>query len=110
MVPMRPPVQSQAQLPSERQEVTIEDMMPGDSGWTVPWGMYADPRGALWLNGSYTIHDQPGGTVNMRVWRDEADGYWRVDATACRDRKWPLGGGCYVGRFFRPIPVADAQF
>jgi hypothetical protein len=69
--------------------------------------MYADADNALWLNGSYTLHSEPGGTVSMRVWRDEQDGYWRV-ALPQRDYRWSRGGGCYVGSF-QPIPVAEAQ-
>lgn len=102
-------LQRQARLPASKQEEVIADMQPGDSGWTMPWAMYADNDNALWLNGSYTIHAQPGGTVEMRVWRDAGDGYWRVDASRCDRHRWGRGGGCFMGDF-KPIPIADARF
>lgn len=101
--------QPQARLPAARREPEIQDMQPGDSGWTVPWAMWADAEHLLWLHGGYTIHSSPGGTVQMRVWRDERDGYWRVDCSACRSHKWSGGGGVYAGQVV-PIAVAEVQF
>ena len=97
-----------AQLPSAQQEATIEDMQPGDSGWTVPWAMYADASSNLWLNGSYTLKTRPGGTVQMSVWRDD-EGCWRIDASGCHDHKWSRGSSTYVGSF-QPIAVTEATF
>lgn len=101
------PVLRQATLPAGRASAdhSIASMDEGESGWTVPWAMYADKSRALWLNGGYTIDSRPGGTVQMRVWRD-AEG-WHVDASRCRDHEW--SGGLYVGTF-TPIAVVTAAF
>ena len=99
-----------AKLPSYLQEDTIEDMSPGDGGWTVPWAMYADKHGDLWLNGNYTLNSRSDGTVQMYVARSEADGLYRVNVRQCGEYRWSRGDGCYLGSF-RPVPVAalDAE-
>lgn len=85
---------------------TIEKMDYGDSGWTVPWAMYADTQRRMWLHGSYDIHPATGGTVQMRVSRT-AEGLWVVDASECSDSKWePRKNPGYAGEF-NPIAVAD---
>lgn len=83
---------------------SIASMDVGASGWTVPWAMYHDKSRCLWLNGSYTIHAHPGGTVQMWVRRDD-DG-WHVDAAHCdaESKQWNEAG--YVGNF-TPILVAS---
>ena len=45
----------------------IKNMQDGMEAYTVPWAMYAERDGKLWLNGNYTIHTSPGGTVQMKV-------------------------------------------
>ncbi len=42
----------------------IKNMAPGAHGYTVPWAF--DPRTDE-LDDRYTIHDRPGGTVQLRV-------------------------------------------
>ncbi len=98
------PGRKQAKLPMgmANAEHSIATMDIGEKGWTVPWAMYYDKDRNLWLNGSYTIHADPGGTARMAVWRDE-DG-WCVDASGCRDHHWSEAG--YVGEF-QPVSVVS---
>lgn len=96
---------AQATLPTGMADVdhSIASMDVGDSGWTVPWAMYHDRERKLWLNGAYTIHRQPGGTVQMHISRDDSG--WHVDASKCKQEQW--GGSGYVGDF---PPIAVASF
>lgn len=75
--------------PQVATEVRIADMKPGESGWTVPWGMFADARGQLWLRKNYLVRSHPGGTAQMLVMRT-ADGYL-VDIGESRE-KWARSG------------------
>lgn len=90
-------------LPSDdMEERTISQTLPGESGWAVPWAMYAKKDRTLWLNGKYTIDDCPGGTVEMKIKR--VDGGFEVDISRCEDSKWSPGGDGYVGGA-QPEPV-----
>ena len=98
---------TQAKLPRGMadEDVSIAVMGVGHTGWTVPWAMYADANRGLWLNGNYTIHKGPMGTVSMRVWRDEEG--WHVDASRCgHDRHWSTNPA-YVGG---SLPIRVATF
>ena len=66
----------------ERAQEYIENMEPGSSGWTVPWAMSVDEDGRCYLNSRYTIHPQPGGTVEMLVTRH--GNAFHVDISQCR--------------------------
>jgi hypothetical protein len=57
----------QSILPETYEENLIEGMLPGDTGYTVPWAMWADKNRKLWINRKYTIHDTPGGTVALKI-------------------------------------------
>lgn len=96
-------VTTQATLPEGLSDAdhSIASMEVGDAGWTVPWAMFTDEERRLWLNGKYTLHHRPGGTVQMKVRRDRTG--WHVDASKCDEKRW--GGGRYVGGAL-PIPVA----
>jgi hypothetical protein len=83
---------------------SIASMDIGESGWTVPWAMHHDAHRDLWLNGSYTIHDRPGGTAQMLIRRDDRG--WHVDASSCGDHLWGRSG--YVGDF-PPIAVSSLK-
>jgi hypothetical protein len=83
---------------------SIASMDVNESGWTVPWAMYHDSHRNLWLNGSYSIKDRPGGTVQMFIRRDDSG--WHVDATSCPDHRWGSDG--YVGKF-PPVAVASLK-
>lgn len=63
----RDPARPSDTNPRNPTEVRITDMKSGDTGWTVPWAMFADNDGRLWLRDNYTVRAQPGGTVQMMV-------------------------------------------
>ena len=52
----------------------IKDMKIGQSGYIVPWGMHLECNGECFLNENYTYHDNPGGTVQLKITRI-VDGY-----------------------------------
>lgn len=59
-----------------RTERIIGEMQPGEDGWIVPWAI-SHGRGkwrGYWLNGGYSVDDQPSGTVKVHIQRDE-EGY-----------------------------------
>lgn len=77
----------QALLPEDREQETIGGMRIGQTGWTVPWAMWADKSRSCWLHPEYPIREAPFGTANMPVKRD-ADGY-HVNLCGV-DSKWDL--------------------
>lgn len=81
---------------------SIATMDVGEKGWTVPWAMYHDKKRQLWLNGSYTVHTRPWGTVKMLVRRDDAG--WHVDTEKVASG-FQLSEAGYTGNF-QPIRVA----
>ena len=64
----------QATLPDGLGQPTLADLTIGQTAYTVPWAMWADEERSLWLTPSFPAHDQPGGTVRMRV-DLRSDGY-----------------------------------
>lgn len=84
----------QATLPLDMTKDTIAGMSPGTSAWTVPWAMSVDADMKCWLIASYTVHEAPGGTVEMLVTR-ESDGSYSVMTP--RSRKYSPGPSHYVG-------------
>lgn len=94
----------QATLPKSLIEPTLLDMGGGQSTWTLPWAMYADDDGKLWLNGDYPQSTR-GGTAQMKV-RKTMSGDYVCDITHCRNKSYSLGGGKGFFTEFTPIPVA----
>lgn len=96
-----------ARLPEDLVEATVEKMAIGEVGYTVPWAMWVDEQRQCWLHPQYSIHEKPGGTVEMKVER-RIDGFhvW----VAGLDFKWnPISqpgyfGGAGPGGW---IPVAE---
>lgn len=81
------------QLPKAMKERTITEMRRGESGYTVPWAMKEIQEG-VFVDGSFSISKEPGGTVCMRVIRTK--GGVRVDVRECHrgggeDYKWHSG-------------------
>jgi hypothetical protein len=94
----------QARLPVALMGSTIATMDFGCTYYTVPWAMWADAEGLLWLHPDYTTETAPHGTLSMRLELRE-DGYhvWPVKGHAYRPQAEPG----YVGTPSRPfIPVA----
>jgi hypothetical protein len=85
----------QAKLPEHLQEHTIQKMVVGEAGWTVPWAMWADTQGALWIHGGYTVHEHAGGTVWLHILRT-AEGII-VDVSRCLGYSWHVGQPLFVG-------------
>lgn len=88
---------------AEHHEATIAEMTRGQARYTVPWAMRADLGGGLWLHPRYTVHDRPGGTVQMRI-ELRGDGYhvWPVAGEAPRP-----GGGAGIG--YLPVAVLEGK-
>lgn len=86
-----------ARLPQDRYKNTLGTMPIGASGYTVPWAMWPDEDGELWLHGGYNYLDSPRGTVGMKVTRRE-DGY-EVDISAnhAKSFRWRAGQG-FMGK------------
>lgn len=61
-------------LPEQFEEQTIDCMMVGESGYTVPWAMWVDTARRCWLHPRYTVRSEPFGTATMRIERQD-DGY-----------------------------------
>lgn len=96
-------------LPQERYEPTIAEMSIGESGYTVPWAMWPDMDGRLWIAGAYTLHDNPHGTAAMKVTRHK-DGY-EVDIRSghAAEYRWTptdQGGSQFVGGT-EALPVVE---
>jgi hypothetical protein len=86
-------------LPEELEENEIGCMMDEESGYTVPWAMYADQNGQLFLNEKYTLQDNPRGTASMKI--SKIDSKYIVDITNLgfeHGFKWSRGSSdSYVG-------------
>ncbi|MEI8355177.1 MAG: hypothetical protein WCG31_03630 [Deltaproteobacteria bacterium] len=93
----------QAKLPKSLEEVGLKDIVDGESVYTVPWAMYADDKGLMWLNGNYTFENHSMGTLKMKV--SKKSGGYICDVSMCKDQRWSRGGGQFVGDF-KPLPVA----
>lgn len=90
-------------LPEDMEENTISNMSPGDTGYTLPWGMFADKDRRLWINGNYPVYKAPGGTVKMHITM-LPNRTVQVSRASIRGEKYSIGGGCYVGAFEK-LPV-----
>jgi len=53
-----------ANKPEVKYDRRVVDMVPGETGYCVPWAY--DPLDGT-IDGSYGIHSRPGGTVQMKV-------------------------------------------
>lgn len=79
-----------AKLPDFLEQRKLSDLMIGETVWTVPWAMFADDDGDLWLYGNFSYHEGPGGTVSMKVSKT-GSGYV-VDISECKDYRWSRDG------------------
>lgn len=95
-------------LPEHLEEVSIKDMIAGEIGYTVPWAMYAERDGSLWLNGNYSFRGDPGGTVQMII--ERTGGGYAVDISRVDKsmRHWSSTGPHYSGEF-PPLPVVELR-
>ena len=91
-------------LPEHLVEISLQDLIVGESGWIVPWAMYAKKDGTLWLNGNYTFEKEQRGTASMRV--ERVAGGYSVDLNQCQDERYSLSGPCFMGDF-APLAVVE---
>jgi hypothetical protein len=82
-------------LPETYEEETIEKMLPGEVGYTVPWAMWADANRVLWLNGHYGITARPHGTSHLRVERTKAGAI--VYQETIHDHRYSVGASSWDG-------------
>jgi hypothetical protein len=91
----------------EHRRAALSAMRPGRVRYTVPWAMWADLDGSLWLHPDYGSTSQPQGTSSMRV-EVRDDGY-HVWPPRGEDYK-PQAEAGYVGspsRQFIPVAVLE---
>ena len=82
-------------LPKELLQKTVADLYDGEIGYTVPWAMFADPSGKLWIVGTYSVYDKPGGTVRMKIKYE--DGMVHVDKSSIQGETFTPGRPAYAG-------------
>ena len=63
----------QSMLPEDLEEITVEDLLDGEVGYTLPWALTADEKGYLWINGQYPLSKIAGSnnfhTDSMKIQR-----------------------------------------
>jgi hypothetical protein len=92
-------------LPEHLEEITIKDMIIGETGWIVPWGMYADSDGYLYVNGGYTYSNVPGGTVDTKI--EMTSRGLIVDISRSRRKEWAKDDCPHFGGDPNPVPVVE---
>lgn len=93
-------------LPDELEKKTLETLLPGETVYTLPWAMFADKDGELWLNGNYPYSQEPYGTMSMRVSRVRGGYHVDLSHVDSGSRTWSRVGAGYVGNP-NPLPVVE---
>lgn len=88
-----------AVIPDDKMEKQIAGLAIGESAWTVPWAIELDAGQRAFLNTHFSQHENPGGTVQLKVTR-ERDG-WKAELYD-REYKFNRGDG-NVGLHCEPI-------
>lgn len=84
-----------AKLPNDKEGKTIEQMQVGETGYTLPWGMWVDKDKNCWLNEQYPLEKSPKGTVALKI-EKLSEGY--IAYIEGMVYKWnPQSEPCYVG-------------
>lgn len=86
----------QSKLPDQLKEQTIDEM-PQGVFFTVPWAMFADKDGRMWINGKYTYDRRPRGTVQLKITREPKSGHILVDKNSIGDHRYSRSGDTFVG-------------
>lgn len=101
----------QATLPArlERRD-RIDQMKPGEMGFTVPWAMWADSHGKLWLHPGYSIKPVAQGTSDLCVARFD-DGTYHVRIIVNNNHRWEKQAlpGYLSSSDTQYIPVASIE-
>ncbi len=66
----------------KNQPKLIQNMKPGDSGYSVSWASVILKNGDVYLNGKYDIEDHCGGTLQLFI-KKLTDNEWEVDFSKC---------------------------
>lgn len=74
----------------------ISDLNVGETVYTTPWAMFADENRHLHIVGSYTVKADPGGTVKLKITKNEV-GEIIVFSSSIGDAKWRPGKPSYYG-------------
>lgn len=77
-----------AKLPLEFENTKqLKNMLPGQVGYIVPWGMWVDLDGNAWLNENYEWCSAPYGTSQLKI--ERVDGGYIAYIYELRDkRQW----------------------
>ncbi|MBD3004897.1 hypothetical protein [Streptomyces sp. 5-10] len=62
------------EMEQEGNNQRIADLPVGRTAYTVPWAMFLDPEGRVWLNPEKSISESKSGTVEVRISRG-TDGF-----------------------------------
>ncbi len=75
-------------LPEHLHRRTLQNLIPGEEAWCVPWALAynSNDGNALYLDPDRTAHIEPGGSVGLRVLRLD-DGRLVVDAREVDDEE-----------------------
>jgi len=92
--PVQTPV-AEEYLPDDLLEDTIATMGEGETAYTLPWAMFANPSRRLFIVGTYPIFKKPEGTIQLRI--TKKNGEILVDKSSIGDRLYSPGEPCYVG-------------
>jgi hypothetical protein len=93
-----------AKLPASLYERNIGEMATHEEGWCLPWAMYAESDGSLWLNGLKTVWADPQGSMCIHICR-EREGF--VVDVSHTDYKWPRETTYLDGN--NPLPVIEIK-
>jgi len=85
---------TQSKIPEELEEIGINDLLEED-GWvyTLPWAVYADKSGRVWINGKYPFGTEPAGTLNLKIRRNGKE----IQVGKAGLGKISRSGDCFVG-------------
>lgn len=78
---------------------SIGEMLIGEDGWAVPWIMHVTEERECFLDPTYRVKHEPGGTVQMYVKRIEGG----FEVTLPLDAKYAPQGACPPG--YIPVVV-----
>jgi hypothetical protein len=78
-------------------------MKIGESLWILPWAIFIGGDGEVYVNGKYTTHAHPGGTVDTILHRTEYGYIVNLSHSRYREQGFTKGAS-YAGGA-SPIPV-----
>jgi hypothetical protein len=73
-------------LPKQLEQLTLYDLLEGQEVYTIPWALWADQNGDLWLDIRNPYTNELQGTSSMKV--TKKDGKYICDITKCGYFRW----------------------